>query len=163
MGLLSDIWTGLTGSTGGGLIDKALDTVKDYFPPDMSPSQKAELEYKLKQMGLEADLALREADNQSEQLLNQRIAEYEGTAKDLKALPIVGPIMIFLRGLQRPAWGIAAMWMDYQWFAVWSDLSEQQELALVMINLLVLGFLFGERAIKNLAPIIKQFMEARKG
>jgi len=37
------------------------------------------------------------------------------------------------------------------------------EVAFVLINLLVLGFLFGERAVKNLLPLVTSFLSARQG
>jgi len=43
------------------------------------------------------------------------------------------------------------------------QLSEQQESALWVINFLVLGFLFGERAVQNVAPLITDLLEKRKG
>ena len=53
------------------------------------------------------------------------------------------------------------IWLDYQWFTSWA-LSEHQQKALIAINLLVLGFLFGERAVKNVAPWLIQAMQNRK-
>ncbi|WP_230413519.1 hypothetical protein [Zooshikella ganghwensis] len=63
--------------------------------------------------------------------------------------------MLFLRGAQRPVWGFATLYLDLCWFATW-QLTVQQETALTLINVLVLGFLFGERAIKNVMPLIMQ-------
>jgi len=88
----------------------------------------------------------------------KRAATLEGTAEDLKALPLIGRIIIFFRGCQRPVWGFAVLWMDWAWFTDWKALSEMQEVALVVINGLVLGFLFGERAVKNLMPLILRML-----
>ena len=44
--------------------------------------------------------------------------------------------------------------MDNKWFFDVHDFSEQQQTAMIVINILVLGFLFGERTIKNLEPLI---------
>lgn len=145
----------LTDFVGGSLFKEIKEGVMAYFPPDMSPQQKAEAELNITEMlnekQREANKALADAAIQ----LDKRIAEQEGTAKDLLAMPVLGRIVLFLRGLQRPVWGFATMYMDQRWF--FGDegvFTEQQQTAMIVINVLVLGFLFGERTIKNLEPLI---------
>jgi hypothetical protein len=150
----------ITNFVGGSLFKEIKDGITAYFPPDMTPQQKAEAELKVQQMlndkQREAEKMLTSAANQ----LDKRIAAQEGTAKDLLALPILGRLMLFLRGVQRPTWGFATLYMDYKWFFdASSNFSEQQELALTVINLLVLGFLFGERTVKNLEPLILKIFD----
>lgn len=139
---------------GGSLFGEVKDLITDYFPPDMNPQQKAELQQKLAEMEVKKTLAINEALADAEKTLNQRIAEQEGTASDLKQLPVIGRIVLFLRGMQRPMWGFFAMYIDYVWFTSSPAYTEQQQTALIVINILVLGFLFGERTIKNLSPLI---------
>ena len=144
----------VTDFIGGSLFKEIKEGVMSYFPPDMSPQQKAEAEMKIQEFlhrkEIEANKVLTDAAVQ----LDKRIAEQEGTAADLKAVPFFGPIVLFLRGLQRPTWGFLTMWMDMQWFFGTYTFTEQQQTAMIVINVLVLGFLFGERTIKNLEPII---------
>ena len=143
----------------GGLADTVMDGIKSYFPPDMSEEQKANLKLALQKIELERDIAANKAMAEAEKSLNERIAAHEGTAKDLMALPLVGRVIIFARGCQRPVWGFGVMWADVQWFSgAWGQLSQQQESALWVINLLVLGFLFGKRAIKNVMPFVSAYM-----
>lgn len=142
----------------GGLADTVMDGIKTYFPPDMSDEQKAALNLELQKIELQKQAELTAAVAESERLVNERIAQHEGTAKDLMALPVVGRIVIFARGCQRPIWGFATLWADLQWLSgSWGTLTERQESALWVINLLVLGFLFGERAVKNITPLISQY------
>ena len=160
MSLLTKIGDAL----GGSLFGSVKDLVTSYFPPDMSPEKKAELQQKIEELEFNRQLAILNAAADAEKTLNQRIAEYEGTASDLKQLPVVGRIVLFLRGMQRPVWGFFVMYLDYQWFTNPSTklldgqavqaFTEQQQTALIVINLLVLGFLFGERTVKNLEPLI---------
>ena len=148
----------------GGLADTVLDGIKSYFPPDMSEEQKANVTLALKKIELERDIAANKAMAEAEKSINERIAAHEGTAKDLMALPLVGRVIIFARGCQRPVWGFGVMWADFQWFSgAWGQLSQQQESALWVINLLVLGFLFGERAIKNVMPFVSAYLGKGKG
>lgn len=158
------ILTELASFVGGSMFKELKDTVTQYFPPDLSPLQRAELENKmaefLHQKELEANRILNDAAAQ----LDKRIAGQEGTAQDLKAVPLFGTLVLFLRGLQRPVWGFFAMWLDWHWFTASPTYSEQQQTALIVINVLVLGFLFGERTLKNLEPlIVKVFGGSREG
>ncbi|MEL0621787.1 hypothetical protein V6238_01660 [Marinomonas arenicola] len=159
MSVLGGLKSLFTGDTG--IVSSIAGLVKDYFPPDLSAEKKAELEEKIRNFQLQAQKQVDDATSVAEQNLTQRIAELEGTASDLKAIPFFGPLMLFLRGLQRPAWGFSTLYMDFMWFSEWATLSQKQESALMVINVLVLGFLFGERAIKNVMPLITKLFEAK--
>ena len=141
---------------GGTLFKEVKEGVMSYFPPDMSEQQKAEIALKIDKLLLEKQMQANEYLRQSAVQLDKRIAEQEGTASDLKALPIIGRVVLFARGAQRPIWGFATLWMDTKWFFGDYTFNEQQQTALIVINILVLGFLFGERAIQNLTPLIVQ-------
>jgi len=160
MSILGGLKSLFTGDSG--IVSSIAGLVKDYFPPDLSPDKKAELEARLRDFQLQAQRQVDDATSEAEKNLTQRIAELEGTASDLKAIPFFGPVMIFLRGLQRPVWGFSTLYMDFMWFAEWETLTQKQESALMIINVLVLGFLFGERAIKNVMPLITKLFEAKK-
>lgn len=150
------ILSGITNFIGGGLFKELKETFMAYLPPDLSPEQKAQIELKMQDSLNEkqraADIALSEAASQ----LDKRISDQEGTASDLKTIPILGTLVIFLRGCQRPVWGYATLWLDTQWFFGTYTLTDKQNLALVLINVLVLGFLFGERTVLNLQPLIEK-------
>lgn len=156
--------TKITNVLGGSIFGEVKDLLTEYFPPDMSPEKKAELSERIARLELEKQLALHSVAADAEKTLNHRIAEQEGTASDLLQVPILGRIVLFLRGVQRPAWGFFVMHLDYQWFITPSmkvisgetvaAFTEQQQTALIVINVLVLGFLFGERTVKNLEPLI---------
>lgn len=153
----------ISGLFGGSLVDSVLDTVKAYLPPGMTPQQEAELKLELERLAFEkqkqADAMMADAERQ----VTERISLLEGTATDLRSVPFIGPIMLFMRGVQRPVWGFAVLYADMMWFSgKWGEMSEQQESSLWVINLLVLGFLFGERAVANLAPVISEVMAQRK-
>lgn len=141
----------------GGLADTVMSGITKYFPPDMSDEQKSAVNLELQRIELEKQASVNKAVADAEKSVNERIAISEGTAKDLMALPVVGRLLIFARGAQRPVWGFSTMYADYMWFSgQWSGMTQQQESALWVINLLVLGFLFGERAVQNVAPLIAQ-------
>lgn len=148
---------------GGGLVDSVLKTVEKYLPPDMSPSEKALMELELQRMAFEKQKQADAMMADAERRVTERISLLEGTATDLRSIPFVGHIMLFIRGAQRPLWGFTTMWADGMWFSgEWGELSQQQESALWLINMLVLSFLFGERAVANLAPVISDMMSRRK-
>ena len=156
------MWDKITDFLGGGLFSGAADLIKTYLPPDLTPAEKAEIERELQKYAHEKELKLQELTNEATHLLNERIAQQEGTAKDLKSIPFFGSVMIFLRGLQRPVWGFYTMYLDYVWFTASLEFTDKQEAGLIVINLLVLGFLFGERTVLNLQPLIERIFAKSK-
>ncbi len=149
-----NIISGLTNLLGGNLFKEIKETLMAYLPPSLTAQQKAEIELQLEKVANEKQLQINQQLNEAASQLDKRIAEQEGTAADLKALPILGRIVLFLRGLQRPTWGFATLYMDFLWFFGDHTFSDRQETGMIVINLLVLGFLFGERTVKNLEPLI---------
>lgn len=141
----------------GGIGEKIVDTVKDYFPPKMSEEEKRNLEAAIRQATREHELKLLEITQQQQEEFNSRIIEMEGTAKDLNQSGWLGRIVIFLRGAQRPLWGYLVLYMDIMVFSgYWKIQDEQLQSAFWVINLLVLGFLFGERAVRNVMPLLQK-------
>ena len=144
----------VTDFVGGSLFGELKDLVVTYFPPEMTPQQKIEAERGLSEFLHKKEIEANKILNQAATQLDKRISEQEGTAKDLKSIPMLGSLILFLRGSQRPLWGYATLYMDYNWFFGGYTFTEQQQTAMIVINILVLGFLFGERTIKNLEPLI---------
>lgn len=156
------ILAGLSDLLGSSLFKEVKETVMAYFPPDVSPEKRLELQIRLDEAEARKREQIAAALAESERMISERVALVEGSAQDLRAIPVVGPIVLFLRGLQRPLWGYATLYGDAMWFMGRWSLTEQQESALWVINFLVLGFLFGERAVQNVAPLIADIMSKRK-
>ncbi len=112
---------------------------------------------------------MRAADLKEQQEHNRYVAEMEGTAKELLAVPVLGRLMLFLRGSQRVIWGFGALLMTFMvlsgsWTFLQTVLSPTGEVVTVSdpqkmflficIDLLVLATLFGERALRNILPIV---------
>ena len=148
---------------GGDIFGTIIDTAKAYFPPSMSEAEKSQAELALVKVKAEAEVKLTEATQAIQASFDQRIRDMEGTAADLKSIPILGPLTIFLRGMQRSIWGFAVLVMDYFVFAgEWHITPDsRQDTCFLVINFLVLGFLFGERAMQNLAPLLERLLVAR--
>ena len=125
--------------------------------------EKAEFKLKAQEIIHRREMQAQEAEARQREQFNTRIKEMEGTAKDLLQAGWIGRVIIFLRGAQRPLWGYFVAVLDYQVLSnSWEVNMDGREGAIIYaINLLVLGFLFGERAIKNAAPAIKSFMKSR--
>jgi hypothetical protein len=154
----------LANAATSGLAGQIVGVVEKYFPPAATPEQKAALELAAENMELQRANQFAAAQSTAEKDLNERIAMYEGTASDLKAIPILGAFMLLLRGSQRPIWGFATLWIDFQVFSgVWKLVDPIESNAFWIINLLVLGFLFGERAITNIMPFVTNMIKVQKG
>mgnify|MGYP001048627781 CR=1 FL=1 len=85
------------------------------------------------------------------------VIQYEGSAEDYTKIPLFGPLLLLLRGIVRPGVTAAVIYFDSQYFTVvksgaeaWPDGVAQ---ILLWMNVLVLGFWFGERALKNTGMI----------
>lgn len=153
MSFLGAVGKFLSGGTGEAIVG----FVRDRWPPSMSDQQRAEMEALLTEATRDYELKLQQLAAAQDAEFNQRIKDLEGTAADLKGVWLLGPIVIFLRGLQRPVWGYCTLYLDFVWFTTdTSGWSEQQATAMIVINLIVLFFLFGERAAKNIMPLVKQ-------
>lgn len=152
----------ITDMVGGSLFKEIKETAMAYFPPDMNPEQRAAAELALEKVANKKEIDLLNAANEAQKQFDNHIASHEGTASDLKTIPYIGGLVIFLRGVQRPLWGFGTFWMDLEWLFSDKVFTETQEYTLLFINLLVLGFLFGERALKNLEPLIARLLDRKK-
>ena len=158
------IFTKVVDFISGGIGEKIIDTIREQFPAKMSEAERRRLEEAIRQASRQHELALLNLAREEEEQFNNRITELEGTASDLSQSGFLGRIVIFLRGAQRPLWGYFVLFMDIMVFSGQWKISGESvggvdlQSAFWVVNVLVLGFLFGERAVRNVMPIIqKQF------
>lgn len=159
----TEILSGIANVATGGLGKAIIDKISEHFPPDLTPEQKANIQLATENIILEREKEANLAIAAAETSINERVSMYEGTAKDLMGIPLLGSVILFLRGSQRIVWGYGALYFDWLWFFTTTKLPDRQEIALLAVNILVLGFLFGERAIKNLMPLFTEFLQAKRG
>lgn len=155
MGILSDF-------LGGGLGAKIADIVGSRIE-DKGKQQLAqiELEKAVGDRAHELEMAQLQADKDAEAEFNDRTKELEGTASDLKALPYVGSVVLFLRGAFRPLFAYFTAYLDWLYFYQSMAWSDKQQALVYAVNMLVLGFFFGERALKNVLPTVAKVFEAK--
>lgn len=127
--------------------------------------EKEEMKRLMAELVHRQEMELQRFSLEAEQEFNQRITNLEGTAKDLNQAGWIGKMVLFLRGAQRPIWGYFVGFMDFMVFSGKWNLgsNEQLESAFWIINFLVLGFLFGERAVKNVAPLVSEIVAKKTG
>ena len=124
--------------------------------------EKREFQLEVQKWAHEKEMQINNAANEAATVLDKRINEQEGTAKDLLQAGWLGRIVIFLRGLQRPVWGYSTIYFVWRYYIGGLEHTQQNYNLTLTLILLVGGFLFGERAIKNVAPFIKDMLSARK-
>lgn len=110
--------------------------VDKFLPDKMSELERAVLTSKMEQFMLKES-------RKSGSMFNQFVLDYEGAAKDH------GPFIKWLRGVIRPALTIVIS-SAYIWG--WANPETWTSEQLIMLKpafLIILGFWFGERAIKN--------------
>jgi hypothetical protein len=157
MGIFTKIIDFLSGGFGG----KIVDAVLKQLPEEMTEEQKAKISMAINQASHEQGLKLLKLAQQEEKMFNDRIALLEGTSSDLKSSGILGKAVLFLRGLQRPVWGYSVLIFDIMIFSGRWRFPDTNTIGLDyasvfwVMNFLVLGFLFGERALMNVIPLIK--------
>ncbi|MGI9250696.1 MAG: hypothetical protein ACR2PR_07155 [Pseudohongiellaceae bacterium] len=151
------IVAGIKAFLGGGTGKEIVGFIRDRWPAKMSESEAAELELAVEQIQHKRDMDVLEYAADQDKRFNERTIAMEGTAKDLQAIPFLGPVVIFARGMFRPVFAYFTLYLDSQWFltdtTAWT---EQQNTAMIVINIIVLVFFFGERTVKNLMPLIAQ-------
>ncbi len=143
---------------GGSAVQSIASTAMKYFPPSMSEKEKKEFSVKLTEIENSKNLELIKEANAAEAEFNSRMIAMEGSMQDLKAVPFVGAFIIFLRGCFRPLCGYCTLYADWMWFSGSWVTTEQMSKVLLMINLIVLTFYFGERTIKNLMPLFEPIL-----
>jgi|2_EtaG_2_1085320.scaffolds.fasta_scaffold31449_2 hypothetical protein len=161
--------------TGGlsGLPGKIIETVSGQFPEKMSEAEKAALEVKIQQIVHQQEVEMLDKWNEESESHRLFISQHEGTASDLAQLGWLGKILLGLRGIQRPVWGFATLILDFKVVGAFlgggmTTMFAAQSAVILMyllmaINLIVLTFLFGERTIKNIMPLIESAIKAWKG
>lgn len=157
--------TGAASSAGQAVIDG----IRAYFPPKLSDAEKAQIESAALAATRANDLKLIGLVQDEQREFDQQIKDMEGTAADLKQAGWPGRVILFLRGAQRPIWGFFVMVLDFMVFSgKWklATLTAAAGLdvtsAFWVINFLVLGFLFGERAAKNVLPLLGPMIQKGK-
>ncbi|WP_299799706.1 hypothetical protein [uncultured Carboxylicivirga sp.] len=146
---------------GGGLVKDVGDLVDRFVT---TGAEKQQIKAELMELKHRHEVDALKLTMEAEQEFNQRIKDLEGTAKDLHQSGWMGKAVLFMRGAQRPLWGYFVAYMDFMVFAGRWNLNnnEQLESAFWIINFLVLGFLFGERAVKNVAPLVGEMMSKKR-
>lgn len=159
---LVSVFTGGGSDAASSLGTGLVKAIEDYFPPNMTAEQKASIQLAADNFGLQKEIQLAALASDAEKEVDARIAMYEGSASDLKAIPILGPLMLFLRGAQRPVWGFATIYIDYAVFSgLWKLSDPTVQNAFWILNTLVLGFLFGERAVTNIMPYVTNMVAVK--
>ncbi|MBR8537649.1 hypothetical protein KDU71_18915 [Carboxylicivirga sediminis] len=129
-----------------------------------SDAEKEKMKRLLSEAIYEQELEDQLKECEAKEELLERIRELEGTTADLKQFGWWGRFIRFLRGAQRPLWGFAVLFIDLMVFFDCIIIHDGSNLEFVfnVINFLVLGFLFGERALKNVIPLVSQMNASRR-
>jgi hypothetical protein len=155
---MDKIWNAIKGifrnGEGKGIIGSLNDIVNTYIT---TKEERHEMKMAMKQAVHQKELEVQELALRAKAEFNQRIKDMEGTASDLRQAGFFGRVILFLRGAQRPIWGFGTIYADFMAFSGRWNIPEDTQMAniLWLINFLVLGFLFSERAVKNVLPIFK--------
>lgn len=128
-------------------VTAGIDLVKTFlnkFVSDkMSEGEKAAL-------AMQAEMFVAQQSLAEDSAFRSFVQEYEGAAKDISNIPLVGPILTLLRSAIRPVFTLLVGYLDWIYFTgPGSNWTDDQGALLKAINIIVLMFWFGERAVKN--------------
>jgi hypothetical protein len=122
-------------------------TFLDKFVADKDQRMKLEHDFEL--------FALQETTKQ-DGIFREFVLQYEGAAKD------VPKIVVLFRSLIRPVFTVAVGYFDYIFFTGNTTTWAPEAIGLLKaVNVIVLAFWFGERAVKN-SGIIEMLLEKKK-
>lgn len=163
--LLGDAARAIIGGLTGGLSERIIGIVENVAGVGLPPETRAQLSLQIERETSQRAQAAFQAASEAERNLTERIRELEGSAKDLLQAGGLGRVVLFVRGAQRPAWGVGLIYCDFMVFSQrWPLVPDSAtESAFWVINLLVLGFLFGERTVQNVMPMMTTFRQAKNG
>ena len=154
----------ILGFLSGGFAEKGLGLISKVVKDKDQAEQLAhEFRALVNEQGHELALLTEQHDMERERMFNERTIAMEGTAKDLQAVPYVGAIIILLRGAFRPLFAYLVAYFDWLWFKAGMNFDEQQGALLLALNVIVMIFYFGERAAKNIIPVIAELFAAKNG
>lgn len=151
-----------------GLKAAGLGIIEELFPGRSDSPEKLKAKMAMQDAIHNFELESQRIDLERDQLDSKREAEWnrrtealEGTANDLKGIKFFGPLVIFMRGAFRPLFTYLVAYFDIMWFSGKWEKPEPD--FLLVINLVVLVFWFGERALKNLMPVFGRFIQTKNG
>ena len=95
---------------------------------------------------------------------NKDIVIESSESSDLSGIPFFSSFFFFARGCQRVLWSIFTLILDWKVFSnSWKLQADTPiESTFFIVNILVLAFLFGEIALKNMTPSIEAILKILK-
>lgn len=128
-------------------VTAGIDLVKTFLNKFVSDKMS---EAERKALEMQAEMFVAQQSLAEDSAFRSFVQEYEGAAKDISHIPVVGPLLTLLRAAIRPVFTMLVGYLDWIYFtAAVADWSEDQAALLKAINIIVLMFWFGERAVKN--------------
>ena len=128
-------------------ISAGIDLVKTFANKFLRDKMSEEDQKKLE---LEAEAFVMKEARKVDSSFRQFVVEYEGAAKD------VPRVIVVFRALIRPAFTVLVGYLDYLFFTGATSAWDPEAIALLKsVNIIVLMFWFGERAVVNSGIIDK--------
>ena len=139
----------------------------------MSEKEEAEIRLSLKELEYKRQIESLGRWNEQERQFQEYVQSMEGTAEELMKMRFLGPLVIFLRAIIRPGWSIITIYMivailSGHWnlmaAAGGNESIAQQYTSLLWANTLIVSVTwFGERAVRNVLPLVEKLFLAKNG
>lgn len=148
-------------SADGGIIGSVKDLADEFIH---TKEEKNEFNLKMQEFVYRKQADAIEKSIEIEKGFNERTIKLEGTASELKGFGWLGKIIVFLRASFRPLFSYGVGFTAIMVFMGYYKLPEDESIK-KLFNLIcgiVIVFYFGERAVKNVIPLIGVYLGGSK-
>lgn len=169
----------------GSIINKVSDSIKDYLPISMTEKEKGDMNLSIANAIMKESCLILEVAHKNELEDNLQAKMLDGTANDLLQAGKLGKLALLWRGSQRSFWNVAILIFTFFWFFTdkiklnylqipdptnpgqvlyqADPITQTKLMVLIIIYSLSMGALFGERAFRNIIPLITSILSMFTG
>lgn len=167
------------------LISKISNSIDQYLPLSTTEKEKADIRLAISNSVVREACKLLDVAHQNEVEENIQLKMLDGTATDLLQAGKIGKILLAWRGIQRPLWIFGLFIFSIYWFFTdkiklnyyeipdpnnigqvlyqADPITQSKLMVILIVYCLVLGAYFGERAFKNIIPLITSVLSMFTG
>jgi hypothetical protein len=168
-----------------GFITKVSNAVDQYLPISTTEKEKADVRLAISNAIVKEACSLLDVAHRNEVEENIQLKMLDGTANDLLQAGKLGKFLLVWRGFQRPLWNFGVFIFSFFWFFTdkiklhyreipdptninevlyqADPITQTKLMVIIIVYSLVLGALFGERAFRNLIPLITSILSMFTG
>ena len=139
------------------------DIIFNKLPESVDEAERERIRSAIREAEHNREMGILDIFEERDLHFTKRVQGLEGTSGDLQQAGWPCRIVLFFRGVQRPFWGFVVLFMNYNVYVNGSAVPEGLERLFTAVTLIIVMFLFGERAIKNVFPLFDRYFGRKSG